>query len=102
MISAEQQEGQQPPSRLQVDELQRISQEIPDRWRQLAYRTKRFETYEIDNIRCSQPSEEETSKALTMLTQYRERGGTRKELADALKEVGKDDLSQEVLWGEFH
>ena len=67
----------------------------------LAFQTKRFETYEIDHIRISRASEDETLKALTMLIQYDEKGGTRKELADALKEVGQDNLSKEVLSGEY-
>ena len=99
-ISLDPQKGQ-PPCRLQVDELAKISRRIPRIWRELAYETKRFKAYEIQNIHCSRHGEDETSKALTMLTRYDEKGGTRKELADALKEVGQDNLSKEVLSGEY-
>ena len=101
MISSELQQGQQLPCRLQVDELAKVSQKIPHIWRELAHRTKRFKAHEIEDIRCSRPGEVETSKALTMLIRYDEKGGTRKELADALKKVGQDNLSKEVLSGQY-
>ena len=101
MISSELQKGQQPPCRLQVDEFAEVSQRIPHVWRILAHRTKRFKAHEIEDIRCSRPGEDETSKALTMLIRYDEKGGTRKELADALKKVGQDNLSKEVLSGQY-
>ena len=36
-----------------------------------------------------------------MLTQYNARGGSRNQLAKALKKVGEDILSQEVLRGDY-
>ena len=36
-----------------------------------------------------------------MLIRYDKKRGTRKELADALKEVGQDNLSKEVLFGKY-
>ena len=101
MISSEPQKGHQPSCRLQVDEFEKVSQRIPRIWRRLAHQTKRFETYEIDDILYSRPGEDETSKALTMLTRYDGRGETRKELADTFKEVDQDNLSNEVLSGEY-
>ena len=102
MISSELQKGQQPPYRLQVDEFAKVSQRLPHRWRELVHQTKRFGAYEIKGIRCSLPGEGEISKALTMLIRYDKKGGSRKELAYALKEVGQDNLSKEVLCGEYH
>ena len=91
------QEEQEPPYRLQPGEIAEIARRIPHKWRELAYQTNQFQTHEIENIRCSLAIEDEKSRALTMLTEYNARGGTRNQLAKALKKVGEDILSQEVL-----
>ena len=92
---------QEPPIPLQMHEVVQIAQRISRKWKEIAYLTKLFEDYEVENIISSRVGEDEISKALTMLTRYKERGGSRNLLADALNEVKLQSLSQKVLSGYF-
>ena len=49
---------------------------------------------------CSRHDEDPSSKALTLLMKYKERGGTRAMLAKAIKE-DKEPLSEKVQQGYF-
>ena len=69
---------------------------IPRVWKKVAYLTKLFQSHQIADIVYSSASEDETSKALTMLRRYMERGGTRQKLAGALENLGLIPLSQDV------
>ena len=90
-----------PPDRLQMEEIAEIAERISNRWVELAYRLNKFETHEIDNISFSRIGEDESRKALYMLTKYYERGGTRQKLAHKLKKIGMASLSQNVINGCF-
>ena len=90
-----------PPDRLQMDEIAEIAKRISKIWVELAYRTNMFEYHEIYNNNFSRFGEDESRKALYMLTEYGERGGTRQKLAGKLKKLGMDSLSQDVINGSF-
>ena len=92
---------QEPPTLLQMHEIVQIAQRICRKWKEIAFLTKRFEDYEVENISCSRVGEDETSKALTMLTRYTEKGGSRDVLAAALNKANLQPLSQKVLSGYF-
>ena len=94
------QRRQEPPDRLQIEELTLIVQRIARKWKEVAYLTKLFATYEVEDIICSRVSKDKTAKCLTMVTCYMESNGNRNLLADALK-VNLHSLSQKVLSGYF-
>ena len=95
-------EGKQtPPDRLQMAEIAELAERISNKWVKLAYLTNKFESHEINNIKFSRCGEDESSKALDMLTKYSERGGTRQKLANKLKKLGMTSLSQDVINGCF-
>ena len=98
---AERQEKQKPPDRLQQEEIVPIAQRLPRTWKELAILTKQFEPHEIDDIIYSRYGEGESHKALTMLTRYIERGGTRQKLTDALEKLKMSVLAEDVLSGYF-
>ena len=83
-ILTELQRRQEPPDRLQFDKITQLVQRIAWKWKEVAYLTKLFATYEVEDIICSRVSEDETAKALTMLICYMESKGNRNLLADAL------------------
>ena len=96
-ILTELQRRQEPPYRLQIDEITPIVQRIARKRKEVAYLTKLFATYEVEDIICSRINEDETAKALTILTCYMEGNGNRNLLADALNKVNLHSLSQKVL-----
>ena len=83
-ILTELQRRQEPPDRLQIDEITQLVRRIAWKWKEVAYLTKLFAAYEVEDIICSRVSEDETVKALTMVTCYMESNGNRNLLADAL------------------
>ena len=93
-----QQQG--PPTDLQPEELPRIARGIANIWKEVALRTKKFDEDDIDNMTCAKFDEDPSSKALTMLMRYKQRGGTRATLAEAIKE-DKEPLSKKVQRGYF-
>ena len=93
-----QQQG--PPAELQPEELPRIAKGIANIWTEVALRTKKFDVDDIHNMTCTKFDEPPRCKALTMLMQYNERGGTRAILAEAIKE-DKEPLSEKVQRGYF-
>ena len=84
-----------------MEEIVKISRMIQGIWKRVALLTNLFETYEIDEINISRVNEEETRKAVTMLTRYMEREGTRQRLAGALEKFALIPLSQDVRSGYF-
>ena len=92
---------QRPPDQLQPEEIAPIAQRIPKTWEMVALLAKQFETYEIDNLVRSRSNEDESQKALNMLTKYIEREGTRQKLADALEKLKMSSLAHDVLSGFF-
>ena len=82
-------------------EIAEIAERISNRWVKLAYFTNKFESHQIDNIKFFRCREDESSKALAMLTKYSEREGTRQKLANNLKKLGMTSLSQDVINGCF-
>ena len=84
-----------------MDEIVEIAQRISNKWLELAYLTKTFESHEIDDISSSRCGEDESRKALRMLTKYNDRGVTRQKLANALKKLGMLTLSENVISGCF-
>ena len=93
-------EQQGPPADLQSEELPNIANGIASIWMKVALRTRKFDITEIGNMMCSRHDEDPSSKALTMLMKYKERGGTRATLAKAIKE-DKEPLSEKVQQGYF-
>ena len=84
---------QEPPDRLQIDEITLIVQRIARKWKEVAYLTQLFATYEVEGIICSRVSKDETAKSLTMVTCYMESNGNRNLSVDVLNEVNLDSLS---------
>ena len=84
-----------------MEEIVEIATRIRKVWWEIACLTKLFEEQEINEISNSRVNEEETRKALTMLTRYMEREGTRKRLAEALDMAGLVSLSLRVRSGFF-
>ena len=84
-----------------MEETVELARSIARVWKEVALRTSRFKTYEIDIISRSRVDEDETAKALTMLKRYVERGGTRLKLAEVLNKLGFVSLSPKILLGYF-
>lgn len=93
--------GRALPDCLQTAEISRIASEIPNIWTDVAYRVNKFDLQEINNLISSRVNDDESKKALRMLSLYHERQGTRQKLARVLHELKQVDLSQEVLSGYF-
>ena len=89
------------PNFLKTEEIVRIAQRIPHKWKNVAYLTNVFERYEIENIVSSRVNEDETLKALDMLLLYKDKQGTRKKLSNVLKELNEFSLYQKILSGYF-
>ena len=66
-------------------------------WTEVAYLTKLFATYEIEDTICSRVDENETAKTLTMLTRYMKRNANGNQLAEEFNKVDERTLSQKVL-----
>ena len=95
------QRRQEPPDHLQIEEITVIVQRIARKRKEVAYLTKLFATYEIEDIICSRISEDETAEALIMLSCYMESNCNRNLLAEALNKVNLHSLPQKVLSGYF-
>ena len=84
-----------------MEEIVPIAGQIPHVWKEVAYLTKQFETYEIEDLRFSRVNEDKTHKARTMLIRYIEQAGTGQRLAKAIEKIKLVSLSQDVLSGYF-
>ena len=77
-------------------EIVRIAQRIPDKWEMIALSTGKFEKFEVDNIRRNVNFYDNVEKANQMLSDYKSRLGSRKDLVSALIEHGKHDVAKEL------
>ena len=75
-------------------EISRIGQRIPDKWEMIAMSTGKFEKSEVDNIRRNANFYDNVQKANQMLSDYKSKLGSRKDLASALIEHGKHDVAK--------
>ena len=84
-----------------MDKIVDIAQRSSNKWLELTYLTKKFESHDIDHISSSRCGEDERRKDLRMLTKYNDRGGTRQKLPNALKKLGMLTLCENVFSGCF-
>ena len=77
-------------------EIIRIAQRIPDKWEMIAMSTGKFERSEVDNIRRNVNFFDSVQKATQMLSDYKSKLGSRKDLVSALIEQGKHDVAKAV------
>ena len=61
------------PNRSQIDKTYQITQRMDRKWKEVAYLTKLFATYEVEDTICSRVGENETAKTLTIVTRYMEK-----------------------------
>ena len=64
---------QELPNHSQIDKTYQKAQRIDRKWVEVAYLTKLFATYEVEDTICSRVGENETVKTLTIVTRYMER-----------------------------
>ena len=83
------------------EEIGGIANRIGDNWKQVALRTKQFQSHQINNIFYSRVNQDETSKALDMLIHYQMMGGTRENLVLALNRLDLYDVAEKVGSGYF-
>ena len=100
-ILIELQRRQEPPDRLQIDEITLIVPRISWKWKEVAYLTKTFATCEVEDIIYSRVSKDETAKSLIMVTCYMESNGNRNLSVDVLNKDNLGSILESVIGIKF-
>jgi hypothetical protein len=77
-------------------EIVRIGSRIPEQWEKIALATGKFNDKETAIIRLNHNYHDDAMKAITMLSDYKRRLGTRENLVSTLIEFGENDLAEKV------